>query len=74
MEGYGEPAALVVCETKSAAPELLTENPVLLTQILNCFLLLLIHPARHADQHEPERIENATHASTLLRASTRQPP
>jgi hypothetical protein len=29
-------------------------------------LLLLIHPASHRDQHEPERIENA-HPSTVSR-------
>jgi hypothetical protein len=45
---------------------LLTQDFVLLAQILYCLLLLLIDPARDRDQHEPERIENA-HPSTVSR-------
>jgi hypothetical protein len=59
-----EPTALVIRATNSAAAELLAQNPILLTEIVDCLLLLLIHPARDRDQHEPERIENA-HRSTV---------
>src|SRR5262249_24295278 len=59
-----EPAALVVRETKSATAELLPQHPILLGQIVDCLLLLLIHPARDGNQHEPERVQNA-HGSTV---------
>src|SRR5262249_51382480 len=59
-----EPAALVVRETKSATAELLAQHPILLAQIVDCLLLLLIHPARDGNQHEPKRVENA-HCSTV---------
>jgi hypothetical protein len=60
-----ETAALIVRESRSASAELLAQDPVLLTQVLNRLLLLLIHPASHGDEHKPDRIENATHASTV---------
>jgi hypothetical protein len=59
-----EPATLVVRETKSATAGLLAQRPILLAQIVDCLLLLLIHPARDGNQHEPERVEN-THCSTV---------
>jgi hypothetical protein len=62
----GQPTALVISETKSATSQLLAQDPVLLAQILDRLLLLVIHPARDRDHHEPERIEN-THRSTLSR-------
>ena len=58
--------ALFVRKPESTTAELLTQDLVLLAQILDCLLLLLIHPARDRDQHEPERIENA-HPSTVSR-------
>jgi len=66
-ESFGsrrEPATLVVRETKSATAELLAQHPILRAQIVDCLLLLLIHPARDGNCHEPERVENA-HCSTL---------
>jgi hypothetical protein len=57
-----EPATLTVRESKSAATELLAQYPVLLTQVVDRLLLLLVHPAGNGNDHEPERIENATHA------------
>src|SRR5215470_863028 len=66
-ESFGsrrEPATLVIRETKSATAELLAQHPILLAQIVNCLLLLLIHPARDGNYHEPERVENA-HCSTV---------
>src|SRR5262249_7287582 len=54
-----EPATLVVRETKSATAELLAQHPILLAQLVDCPLLLLIHPARDGNQHEPKRVENA---------------
>ena len=59
-----EPATLVVRETKSATAELLAQHAILLAQIVDCLLLLLIHPARDGNQHEPKRVENA-HCSTV---------
>ena len=59
-----EPATLVVRETKSATAELLAQHPILLAQIVDCLLLLLIHPAREGNQQEPKRVENA-HCSTV---------
>src|SRR5215467_10932186 len=49
---------------KSATAELLAQHPILLAQIVDCLLLLLIHPARDGNQHEPKRVENA-HCSTV---------
>jgi hypothetical protein len=66
---------LFVREPESTTAELLTQDLVLFPQILDCLLLLLIHPARDRDQHEPERIENA-HPSTVsgvISAMTRHP-
>src|SRR5262249_39808313 len=66
-ESFGsrrEPATLVIRETKSATAELLAQHPILLAQIVDCLLLLLIHPARDGNQHEPKRVENA-HCSTV---------
>ena len=68
-----EPTPLVVGETKSAAPKLFAQYPVLLTQIVDCLLLLLIHPTRDRDQHEPERIKNV-HASRYHRCNSRERP
>ena len=51
-------------QTNSASSELLAQDTILLAQIVDCLLLLLIHPARDGDHHEPEGIENA-HGSTL---------
>ena len=62
----GQPTALVIRETKSAASELFAQDPVLLAQIVDRLLMLVIHPARDQDDHESERIENA-HRSTLSR-------
>src|SRR3954453_23109424 len=60
-----ETATLVIRQTKSPATKLFPENPVLLAQGVDCLLLLVIHPASNGNEHEPERIENATHASTV---------
>src|SRR3954471_6373939 len=60
-----ETATLVIQQTKSPATKLFPENPVLLAQVVDCLLLLVIHPASNGNEHEPERIENATHASTV---------
>ena len=59
-----KPATLGIRETKSATAELLAQHPILLAQIVDCLLLLLIHPARDGNQHEPKRVENA-HCSTV---------
>ena len=68
VETFGshrKPSTLVVRETKSATAELLEQHPILLAQIVDCLLLLLIHPARDGNQQEPTRVENA-HYSTVL--------
>jgi hypothetical protein len=54
-----ESTALVVCKPESPTAELLTQDFVLLAQILDCLLLLFIHPAGNGDQHEPEWIEDS---------------
>src|SRR4051794_36065599 len=51
--------ALFVGKPEAATTELLTQHLVFLAQILDRLLLLLIHPARNRDQHEPEGIESA---------------
>lgn len=68
----GESTALFVRKPESATTELLAQDLVLLAQVLDCVLLLLIHPARDGDYHEAERIENA-HASTVSRAISLTP-
>src|SRR5262249_34445351 len=45
-------------------PSCSRSTPILLAQIVDCLLLLLIHPARDGNQHEPKRVENA-HCSTV---------
>jgi hypothetical protein len=57
---------LVIGETKSAASELLAQNPVLLPQRVDRLLLLVIHPAGNGDHQEPKRVEDR-HRSTLSR-------
>lgn len=65
----GHSTALVVRKPESTTAELLTQDLVLLAEVVDCLLLLLIHPARDRDQHEPERIENG-HPSTVSRVTS----
>jgi hypothetical protein len=71
LRSGSEPTTLVVCETNSASSELFAQDTILLAQIVDCLLLVLIHPARDGDQHEPEGIGNA-HGSNLSSGITSQ--
>src|SRR5260370_42526929 len=49
-------------------PELLAQNAVLLAKVINDMQLPLVHPARHGQQNETERIEHFGHnVSSLAR-------
>jgi len=53
----GEPAALVVGETKPANAELLAEHAVLLDEVGDDLGLLAVHPAGEGCEQEVEREE-----------------
>ena len=52
---------LVVAETHSAPAELLAQNPVLLTKVIDDLQLMLVHPAADSDPYEPEWIQDSRH-------------
>jgi hypothetical protein len=53
--------ALVVVQPHRLPAELLTQNPVLLTQVIDDLQLALVHPPGNGDQHEPERLQDSGH-------------
>src|ERR1035441_7214927 len=57
---------LVVVEPKPPATKLFFEDPILVTKLIEGELLLLIHPASHGDQQEPEWVENSLRLQSQL--------
>src|ERR1039458_610758 len=57
---------LVVVEPKPPATKLFFDDPILVTKIVEGELLLLIHPASHGDQQEPEWVENSLRLQSQL--------
>jgi hypothetical protein len=51
----------VVSQTQPSPAELFPKDPILLAQVFDHLELLLVHPAGHCDQYEPERIQNLGH-------------
>jgi hypothetical protein len=67
-ESFGlgcEPATLIVGKSKPAPAELFPKYSVFLPQVVDRLLLLLVHPSGNRNEHESERIQNPTHASTV---------
>src|ERR1017187_5031610 len=62
---------LVVVEPKSPATKLFFEDPILFTKIVEGELLLLIHPASHGVQQQPEWVENSLRLQSPLSRAPR---
>jgi len=53
---------------------LLPQDSILLAEVVDCELLLFVHPAGHCVQHKPERVENSgLRQSTLLQTNEQLP-
>jgi hypothetical protein len=58
----GQAPTLIVGQAKAPpVAQLLPEHAILLAQVVDCELLLLVHPSGHCDQQKPERVENSRH-------------
>jgi hypothetical protein len=42
------------------------DNSILLAEVVDCELLLFVHPSGHCDQQEPERVENSGASSKRI--------
>src|SRR6516225_3901863 len=62
----GQAPTLIVGEAKAPVAQLLPEHAILLAQVVDCELLLLVHPSGHSDQQKPERVENSRHLEPAL--------
>jgi len=58
-------APLIVVEPQWPGAELYAEDPILLAKIFDDLLLLMIHPASHGDQQQPQRIQGSGHQPQL---------
>jgi hypothetical protein len=67
-------AALIVGEAKSPVAQLLPQGSVLLAEVVDCELLVFVHPAGHCDQQKPERVENSGRRQSALSQSNEQLP
>lgn len=54
--------------------QLLPQDSVLLAEVVDCELLLFVHPAGHCDQQKPERVENSGRRQSALSQSNEQLP
>jgi hypothetical protein len=63
---YCQTAALIIGEAKPSAAKLSTKDSVFLPQILDCVLLLLIHPAGNREEQKAERIQCSRHRFSSL--------
>jgi hypothetical protein len=62
----GQAPTPIVGEAKAPVAQLLPEHAILLAQVVDCELLLLVHPSGHSDQQKPERVENSRHLEPAL--------
>jgi hypothetical protein len=62
------PPTLVIAETHSAASDLLSQNPILLHQIMDDMLVMLVHPTGQRDDENGKRVQERTHCRKLSRA------
>ncbi len=60
-----EPAALIVGQPESPSPELLLEDSVLLSEILNDSVLLAAHPAGQGGNEDLPRLKDGGHRLIL---------
>jgi hypothetical protein len=56
-----EAAALIVREAKAPATKLNPNDAIFLPQILDCVLLLLIHPSGNGKEQKTERVQSLRH-------------
>ena len=68
---FVQTAPLVVIEPESPRAELCVQNPILLVQIVDDFLLLVIHPTGNTDQQQPKGIQGLWHPQSLAPISSR---
>ena len=52
-----QPPTLVIGKTHSAVANLLSQNPILLDQIMDDMLLVLVHPAGQGDDEKGNRVQ-----------------
>ena len=67
-QGFGpnrQATSLVVIEPESPRAHLRSQNSVLLAQIVDDFLLLVIHPAGNSDQQQAKRVQGLWHPQSL---------
>jgi len=53
----GQPAPLRIIEPQPSATELFSKDSIFFAQVIDGILLLLIHPAGHGDEHQPEWVK-----------------
>jgi hypothetical protein len=70
----GQAPTLVVGEAKAPAAQLLPKHAILLAQVVDCELLLLVHPSGHCDQQKPERVDNWRHLEPALSQASQEFP
>src|SRR5437016_13102443 len=69
-----QPPTLVIGETHSAVADLLSQNPILLNQIMDDMLLMLVHPAGQGDDEKGNRVQERAHYRKLSRRLLRLTP
>ena len=69
----GQAAALVIVEAQSLWAQLLAQNSVLFSQVLDQLQLLLVHPAGYGDQQKPERVHGFRHEESNIIAGGARP-
>jgi hypothetical protein len=62
---HREPATLSIGQPQPPVPQLLSEHPVLLEQVLDCELLPTVDPARHDQDEKLERERELRHPLIL---------
>jgi hypothetical protein len=61
LASYGQSASLIICQTKSSATELLFQDSVLLTEILDDRILLTGDPAGQSGNEDLSRLKDDGH-------------
>ena len=56
---------MVIGQPQAFVAELFAENAILFLQVVDDIALLLVHPAREADEHEPDGVERLHEATKL---------
>jgi hypothetical protein len=49
---------LIVIQPQPSAAELFSKDSIFFAQVINSILLLLVHPAGHSDEDEPEGVKD----------------